>query len=86
MEELILDGNAAAGLLREVFAGEMTACPAECANCGNLAEIGALIAFTQAPGIVLRCPMCHEVMLRLVETPAAIYFEARGTVYIRITR
>ncbi|HEX9596941.1 MAG TPA: DUF6510 family protein [Anaerolineales bacterium] len=47
----------------------MTASPAECANCGNVAELGAALAFTQAPGTVMRCPACKEVMLRIVETP-----------------
>jgi hypothetical protein len=32
--ELMLDGNAVAGLLSEVFALEMTACPCQCAHCG----------------------------------------------------
>jgi Zn finger protein HypA/HybF involved in hydrogenase expression len=84
--ELMLDGNAAAGMLQEIFAVEMTAAPAECANCGNQARIGALLAFTQGPGIVLRCPACQSVVLRIVETPNAIYLDARGAVHLRLAR
>jgi hypothetical protein len=81
---LMLDGNAAAGLLQEVFGLEMTANPAECANCGNVSEMGGLLAFTQAPGLVLRCPACEAVMVRLVQTPRGTYLDARGATYVRL--
>ncbi len=84
--ELMLDGNALGGLLMEVFGAEMTATPAECDHCGNVAEMGALLAFTQAPGMVLRCPACEGIVLRIVETPQAIYLDARGATYLRIRR
>jgi hypothetical protein len=84
--ELMLDGNAVAGVLFEIFAEEMTASPTECAHCGNVGEIGALLAFTQAPGLVLRCPACENIMLRIVETPQAIYLDARGAAYLRLER
>jgi len=85
-ENLVLDGNAVAGLLQAVFGREMTASMAECANCGNLAELGALMAFTQAPGTVLRCPACKEVMLRIVETPKGLIIEARGTAHFEMPK
>lgn len=84
--EMMVDGNAVAGLLQEIFAGEMTAAPTECAHCGNRGEIGTLLAFTQAPGAVLRCPVCEGVMLRIVQTPDSIYLDARGAVYLRLAR
>lgn len=84
--DLMLDGNAVAGLLEEIFALEMTASPTECANCGNIGKIGTLLAFTQAPGAVLRCSVCENVMLRIVETPEAIFLDARGAVYLRLER
>lgn len=84
--ELVLDGNAAAGVLEEIFAVEMTASPTECANCGREGEMGTLLAFTQAPGIVLRCPACESVMIRIVQTPDAILVDARGVPYLRLKR
>ena len=81
--ELMLDGNAVAGILHEIFAAEMTMTPTQCANCGLEGAIGALLAFTQSPGIVLRCPGCEEIMLRIVKTPTAIYLDARGAVYLK---
>ena len=83
---LMLDGNAVGGLLQQIFGLEMTTNPAECANCGNVSEMGGLLAFTRGPGAVLRCPACEEVMIRVVETPDAIYLDARGAVYVRLAK
>ena len=82
----MLDANAVGGLLHDIFGVEMTAVPSECANCGNVAELGTLLAFTQAPGAVLRCSVCEQVMLRIAQTPDAIYLDARGAVYLRLPR
>ncbi len=81
--DMMLDGNAAAGLLQELFALEMTTVPAECAHCGNVGEIGSLLCFSQAPGMILRCPACEQIMLRIVRTPDAIYLDARGATYFQ---
>ena len=84
--ELMLDANAAAGLLQEIFGTDMTAAPTECANCGQEGEMGTLLAFTQAPGVVLRCPSCEQIIVRIVQTPNAFYIDARGAVYLRLAR
>lgn len=84
--ELMLDANATAGLLHEIFGVEMTASPTECANCGNEGEIGELLAFTQGPGVILRCSACENVVLRIVQTPNEIILDARGAVYLRLAR
>lgn len=84
--ELTLDGNAAAGILYEIFGAEMTAAPTECAHCGNKGEMGSLLAFTRGPGTVLCCSACEKVMIRIVQTPAGTYLDARGAVYVRIDR
>ncbi len=83
-DELMLDGNAVGGLLYDLMGTDMTTAPAECAHCGNVAQMGALHAFTQAPGIVLYCPACDKMVLRIVKTPDAIYLDARGAAYIRL--
>lgn len=84
--ELMLDANATAGLLYEIFGVEMTASSTECANCGNEGEIGELLAFTRGPGIILRCSTCENVVLRIVQTPGEIILDARGAVYLRLAR
>lgn len=83
---LMLDGNAVAGMLHEIFGLEMTASPTECVHCGRTGALATLFAYTHAPGVVLCCPDCEQVMLRIVEMPEAIYLDARGTVYLRLER
>jgi Family of unknown function (DUF6510) len=81
---LVLDANAVAGLLDEIFGAEMTASPTACAHCGRAGEMGTLMAYVHAPGVVLRCPTCQQVMVRIVRTPDAILLDARGAVYLRV--
>jgi hypothetical protein len=83
---LMLDGNAVAGVLQEIFALEVTASPTECEHCGYEGRVGSLLAFVQSPGLVLRCPACEHVVMRIVETPDAIYLDARGAAYLRFER
>ena len=70
-DELRLDGNALAGALQQVFVGDVTAISGQCARCGRVAEIGAqhLYRYPHAPGAVLRCAGCDNVLLVLVERP-----------------
>ena len=48
-----LDGNAVGGLLIEVFGREMTSARGCCDGCGAINPLGAVLAFTEAPGVVL---------------------------------
>jgi Zn finger protein HypA/HybF involved in hydrogenase expression len=63
----MLDGNAIAGLLQEIFGHEMTTATGTCANCGTSAPIGAIHVFRSA-GVVLRCPKCDNVLAKIVES------------------
>ena len=63
------DGNAIAGVLQEVFVSEVTTARIACAGCGNIEPIGAEHAYTQAPGIVLRCRHCEDVLLVVTQPP-----------------
>lgn len=67
--ELRLDGNAAAGPLREIFARDITGAMASCASCGHVGPMGAahLYGGGLAPGGVLRCERCEDVLLVFVE-------------------
>jgi hypothetical protein len=83
---LMLDGNALAGLLRELFDAEMTIVPVECTACGRHGELGSLWAFSESPGYVLRCPDCQNVVIRMAVTPDEIFLDARGAAYLRIPK
>ena len=78
--DLMVDGNALAGLLAELFGADVTLVPAKCAACGEVNMMGGLHAYVQAPGSVLRCPICHAVMMRIVQTDRATRIEDRDRV------
>jgi Family of unknown function (DUF6510) len=67
--DLRLDGNAAAGLLSEVFAAEMTTAAGTCASCGATNALGSAHLYGHAPGAVLRCPSCAAVLMCVVRFP-----------------
>lgn len=69
MEEanLMVDGNAVAGRLGEVFVHEMTSARVACDGCGEVEPLGAEHAYTQAPGVVLRCRHCDGVLLVITQ-------------------
>ncbi|MDP9281647.1 MAG: DUF6510 family protein [Chloroflexota bacterium] len=85
-DDRTLDGNAVAGMLEQLFGADMTAADSQCAGCGREGQVGTLLAYTSAPGVVLRCPTCSTVMLRMVETPRGTLVEAKGLAYVRLTR
>ncbi len=64
-DALIVDGNAIAGLLEEIFGAEATAAPRSCESCGQTNPIGAHRVHHGA-GTVMRCPACGDVALRIV--------------------
>lgn len=82
-DALVLDANAVAGLLMEVFGRDLTAEPAQCTFCWTVAEAGTLLAFVGGPGTVLRCSVCHEVVIRVVRTEDATLVDARGAAFMR---
>jgi hypothetical protein len=77
MDALRLDGNAAAGLLREVFATEVTNARGTCDGCGAVDAVGAVHVYRSA-GTVLRCPHCDCVLMLIVEGRSRIWIHLRG--------
>jgi Family of unknown function (DUF6510) len=67
--DLRLDGNAAAGLLSEVFAAEMTSAITTCASCGAVKVLAEAHLYGQAPGAVLRCSRCTAILMCVVRLP-----------------
>ena len=84
-EEMRLDGNAAAGLLRELFVRDMTGAMATCRACGNVGPIGGLLEYGHQMGIVLRCPTCDGVVLRLVHAPGTLRLDPSGIALLAFT-
>jgi len=79
ISDLVLDGNAAAGSLREVFASDITIAQIQCDGCGSTRPVGSLRLYAAPMGAVLRCPHCDGVMMRAVNTPHGRWLEMSGT-------
>ena len=85
-EEMRLDGNAAGGMLRELFTMDTTAAEATCSGCGNTGPVGALLEYGQQMGVILRCASCDTPLLRIVRTDAAMYIDFSGMRRLRISQ
>lgn len=81
-DALRLDGNAAAGMLSEIFVPDLTAARATCASCQATRPVGALLAYAHGMGIVLRCPDCDRVVLRVARTPTRLWLDMTGAASI----
>jgi hypothetical protein len=78
MMENTLDGNAAAGLLQAIFPFDMTLVQVTCTGCGATNAIGATAAYMNGMGMVIRCPSCDTVLIRMVHARGNYLLDMRG--------
>jgi hypothetical protein len=84
-DSMMLDGNAIAGLLRELFEHEMTDVMRGCASCGERHAVGAHMLFRSA-GFVLRCPACGDVAMLVVTLPDRTLVQLAGSWTLSLAR
>jgi hypothetical protein len=83
MDELRLDGNAAAGTLGEVFCFEVTTAEYACGGCGRTDRLGgAMVYEVRELGIIVRCPSCDNALIRLAHNPGRYMVDLRGMRYL----
>ena len=81
--ELRLDGNAAAGPLREVFSFEVTTSQYSCTGCGRTDLLGAAMVYeVRGLGTIVRCPSCDNPLIRLAHNRERYVVDLRGTRYL----
>jgi hypothetical protein len=73
-----LDGNAIAGMLNEVFGMEMTTATSVCAHCGSTRPLAELRVYLRAPGTVVRCSSCGNVVMVFVEIRGLVCVDLLG--------
>jgi hypothetical protein len=78
MSSAALDGNAIAGVLLDVFGAEMTTATGTCAACGATAQVAELAVYIRAPGTVVRCRTCDNVLLVLATIRGVTCVDLRG--------
>ena len=79
-----LDGNAAAGELSKIFVLDVTAAEGQCAHCGAIKHFAEAHIYMKGPGIVARCAVCEQVLLRLVEVRHRMLLDVRGMTYLSL--
>ena len=75
---LPLDGNAAGGLLCELFAFDMTTASVTSAGCATVSQVGELALYGGRMGAIFRCIRCDAAVIRLARTPIGLRFDMRG--------
>jgi uncharacterized protein DUF6510 len=82
--DLRLDGNAAAGLLGELFAVDLTAARCCCAGCGATEQLAREAVYAHAPGTVLRCMHCGHAMAVVVRGGGRYWLGVSGMAWLEI--
>jgi Zn finger protein HypA/HybF involved in hydrogenase expression len=83
-DEQQLDGNAAGGILGQIFAFEMTMAEVICAHCDAVGPIGAATVFATAMGTIVRCPGCGAALIRIAHGPQRYWVDFSGTRLLQI--
>jgi Zn finger protein HypA/HybF involved in hydrogenase expression len=78
MSDSHTDANEVAGLLAEFAAAEITTTVRRCQHCHGEHSVGAHRAYRGA-GVVLRCPGCDAVAVRVVTLGDELVVEWSGT-------
>ena len=86
MDEQRLNGNAAAGLLREVFSFETTTAEYACGSCESTGALGgAMVYEVRDMGLVVRCPGCDNALIRLAQSRGQSFADFRETKYLTVS-
>ena len=79
-----LDGNAAAGELSKIFAVDVTVAQGQCAHCGTTKRFAEAHVYMECPGIVARCAVCEQILLRLVTVRDRALLDLSGLTYLSL--
>ncbi len=80
-----LDGNAASGVLQEIFPFEMTLVQTTCAGCNTTDTIGSMTAYMTGMGTILRCSSCDTVLIRVAHTNGRYWLDMQGVRLLQIS-
>jgi Family of unknown function (DUF6510) len=81
--DLSLGGDAAARLIQQIFIPDVTLAKVRCHACDCVSSVGSLTVYAGPMGAVLNCSDCHNVLMRVVDTPHGLWLEMRGTRSLR---
>jgi Family of unknown function (DUF6510) len=73
-----LDGNAAAGLLQQIFAIDITLAQITCGSCELVQPLAALRLYGLPMGNILCCRRCQATLIRAVARDQECWLDLRG--------
>jgi hypothetical protein len=62
----VVDGNAAAGLLWDVFGADVTALVGVCGGCGSAAPLAEAVVELDEVAAIVRCRTCKHTLLTVL--------------------
>ncbi len=68
----IVDGNAAAGLLADVFGDDVTALVGVCGGCSASAPLAETTVELDDTAAIVRCRTCTHTLITVLRTPSGI--------------
>lgn len=80
-----LDGNALAGPLGELFNFDFTTAEGECRHCHDTAVLARAVVYPDPSGYVVRCSVCGEVLLTLVQSAERVWLDLSGVAGLRVS-
>jgi Family of unknown function (DUF6510) len=83
-EPAALDGNAAAGLLQQIFSIDVTMAAMTCGNCDLVQPLAALRLYGLPMGNILRCPRCQAALIRAVAREQDCWLDLRGVAALHL--
>jgi Family of unknown function (DUF6510)/Oxidoreductase molybdopterin binding domain len=70
--------------LADVVRVDITTAIGRCTGCGRAGPMAEVRVFDHAPGVVARCPVCDQVLLRLVRDRGRAWLDLRGLSYLQL--
>jgi hypothetical protein len=81
-----LDGNATAGPMADLLTFDITAALGRCAECLSDVVMAQTRVYSGGPGLVVRCPRCDRVMLRVASSDDRVWLDMTGLASLQIDR
>jgi ribosomal protein S27E len=63
---------------------DLTTASGRCTGCRRTLLMAEALVFDHAPGVVVRCPRCDKVLLRLVRGPGRAWLDLCGLTYLQL--
>jgi hypothetical protein len=82
--QMLLDVNAAAGELRQIFTVDVTTAMSQCNGCGQISPLAESHVYAMEPGLIVRCNNCERVLMRVVTASQRTWLDLRGLRYLEL--